>query len=106
MRTFSSLRRLQRDERGTVGIIFGLSIVPLMGLTGAAVDYARATSVWAELQMAADATALALAKDGVKLDAGQTNIRAQAVFDGNWGKRFESELTSLTVTRETDRFKV
>jgi Flp pilus assembly protein TadG len=106
MRTFSTLRRFQRDERGAVGLIFGLSIIPLMGLTGVAVDYARATSVRAELQMAADATALALAKDAVKLDAGQTTIRAQAVFDGNWGKRFESELTSLTVTRETDRFKI
>ena len=106
MRTFSTLRRFQRDECGTVGLIFGLSIIPLMGLTGVAADYARASSVRTELQMAADATALALAKDAVKLDAGQTYIRAQAVFDGNYGKRFESELTSLTVTRETDRFKV
>ncbi len=106
MRTFSTLRRFQRDERGTVGLIFGLSIIPMMGITGAAVDYARASSVRAELQMAADATALALAKDSTKLDAGQAYIRAQAVFDANYGKRFESELMSLTVTRETDRFKV
>ncbi len=106
MRTFSTLRRFRRDERGTVGLIFGLSIIPMMGITGVAVDYARAASVRAELQMAADATALALAKDATKLDAAQAYIRAQAVFDGNYGKRFESELTSLTVTRETDRFKV
>ena len=63
MRTFSTLRRFQRDERGTVGLIFGLSLIPMMGITGAAVDYARASSVRAELQMPADATALALAKD-------------------------------------------
>jgi Flp pilus assembly protein TadG len=106
MTTFSSLKRFRRDERGTVGLIFGLSIMPLMGLTGVAVDYARASSVRAELQMAADATALALAKDAVKLDAGQAYIRAQAVFNGNYAKRFDSALTSLTVTRETDRFKV
>jgi Flp pilus assembly protein TadG len=106
MRTFSTLRRFQRDERGAVGLIFGLSIIPMMGITGVAVDYARASSVRAELQMAADATALALAKDAVTLDAGQTYTRAQAVFNGNYGKRFESELTALTVTRQTDRFKV
>ena len=106
MRRQGMLKRFLRDEKASVGMIFGLTIIPLMGLTGASVDYARASMVRLDLQSAVDATALALAKDAVTMTPAQVNARAQAVFEGNWNNRFGSNLLALTVARTTDRFTV
>jgi Tfp pilus assembly protein PilV len=53
------VRRFLRDDKGGVAIIFGLSILPVAGLVGAAVDYNRSSQVRGRLQAAADAAALA-----------------------------------------------
>ncbi|WP_372424150.1 pilus assembly protein TadG-related protein [Salinarimonas chemoclinalis] len=53
------LQRLLADRRGTIAVAFALSILPLLGLAGAAVDYGRATSVRPQILTAMDRTALA-----------------------------------------------
>jgi len=52
------LKRFRKDERGATALIFGLTLVPLMGFAGAAVDYSRASSSRAAMQKAADAAAM------------------------------------------------
>ncbi len=52
------LSRFARDVRGATVMIFGLSLVPVMGFAGVAVDYSRATNTRAAMQKAADAAAL------------------------------------------------
>ncbi len=37
------LNNFSRDERGAIAIIFAVSLVPLLGLAGAAIDYTHAT---------------------------------------------------------------
>ena len=59
-RRFSS--RFKRDERGAVAVIFGLSLLPMMGLTGAAIDYNRASLARTSANVAADSAALATVK--------------------------------------------
>lgn len=105
--TFASIhRRFSRNQEGSVGMIFGLSLIPLLGLTGVTVDYGRAALVRAELQSAADATALALAKDSVSASTAQITARANAHFYANFPSRFGTSVQSLVVTKETDRFRV
>ncbi len=99
-------KRFAQDERGAVALIFGLSLIPVMGLTGAAVDYSRASLVRTELQAATDATALALAKDSVTATTAEINARAAAVFNANFQGRFSSQVQSMTVTKLSDRFRV
>ncbi|HML08751.1 MAG TPA: pilus assembly protein TadG-related protein [Xanthobacteraceae bacterium] len=53
------LRRFFGDRRGNVAIIFALSLVPIILLTGLALDFTAATQKRAELDAAADAAALA-----------------------------------------------
>lgn len=106
MTILRTLRRFRRHERGAVGMVFGLSLVPMVGLAGAAVDYSRAASARNALQQAADATSLALAKDSIAASAADVNLKAQALFNANWGSPHGAELQSLTVTKQTDRFKV
>ncbi|MGO4448510.1 pilus assembly protein TadG-related protein [Phyllobacterium sp. TAF24] len=51
-------RDFLKDTSGATALTFGLLLVPLLGVTGLAVDYTRASSDHAELQNAADAAVL------------------------------------------------
>lgn len=58
------MKRFISDTRGNVAMIFGLTLVPIMGFAGAAFDYSRATAVREELRLFADQTALNVAQAG------------------------------------------
>ncbi len=46
--------RFAADRKGTTALMFGLSVLPIMGLVGAAVDYTRASAVRSALLVATD----------------------------------------------------
>ena len=56
----SVIGRFATDRSGTTAVLFGLSMLPIVGAAGAAVDYARANAARAALQKAADQTALTM----------------------------------------------
>jgi Flp pilus assembly protein TadG len=56
------LRHFWRDRKGNMAIIFALTLVPVAGAAGVAIDYSLANANRSSLQKSADATALALAK--------------------------------------------
>ena len=58
------LTRFARADEGSVAIIFGLAIVPMLLAIGAAVDFSRAQNFKTALQQALDSGLLAGAKDG------------------------------------------
>lgn len=78
----NNLKRYADDNAGGVGLLFSLSLLPMLGITGAALDYSRATSARAALQSAADAAALA----GASAPTGQKLSVAQTVFNSNLSK--------------------
>nr|WP_268915668.1 pilus assembly protein TadG-related protein [Aureimonas psammosilenae] len=92
-------------------MIFALSLMPLMGVTGLAVDFARATLLRNRLQVAADAAALAsiavkspaaleaqkMAGDGV-VAAGEADGRQ--IFYSNLNAADRAAVTSVTVKVE------
>jgi hypothetical protein len=53
----------QRDDGGNVALMFGVSLILIVGVVGAAIDYSRASSLKAAFQVAADAAALAAIAD-------------------------------------------
>jgi hypothetical protein len=53
-------RSFCKDESGNFAILFALSMVPLFGIVGAAIDYSRASEVRAKLSEALDAGVLAV----------------------------------------------
>ena len=55
------LAELSSCRKGSVSLIFGFSLLPLIAVSGAAVDYARAKGLKSQLQAAVDATAIAVA---------------------------------------------
>lgn len=79
----SSFRRFRRAERGTAAIAFALTLVPMIGFVGAAVDYNSLSNVRNHLQSAADAAALAGAGLPPSATDKQRNELAKAIFASN-----------------------
>jgi len=67
---------------GNVAIVFALSLIPLIGITGAAIDYTRGNSAKTAMQAALDATALMLSKNTSVpgWQQAQLNSAAQSTF--------------------------
>jgi hypothetical protein len=59
------LHRLRKDQRGTVSVIMGLLIVPLVGALGIGFEVSNWYMTGRGMQNAADAAALAAATNGI-----------------------------------------
>src|SRR3954471_24522180 len=75
------LSRFWRAREGNVATMFAFAIVPVIGLTGAAVDYSRAASARTGLQSAIDATALAMVKLPPTLTPSALQAKPTAYFN-------------------------
>jgi uncharacterized protein YegL len=89
------LSRFLKDRRGGVAPFLALSIIPMAGLIGAAVDYSRATSTRTALQAALDSTALMLSKDAVTATPDQLGANMNAYFNAVFN-RPEAQNVALT----------
>jgi Flp pilus assembly protein TadG len=91
-------RRFRRDQRGNVLMLFGLALVPLMGVIGVAIDYSRASNARQALNAAIDSAALMAARDAQKLTDGQLRTRIEAWIRDNLPPDVKSQFGSATVT--------
>ena len=91
----AELRRFRAAQTGNVLITFVLTLVPMLGLIGAAVDYSRAASARSAMQSAVDSTALMLSKDASGLTPEQIATKATAYFNAMYTR---PEVTGATVT--------
>lgn len=84
----SSVAGKSRDFRnarsGNVVIMFGLALVPLIFMIGAAVDYTRASENRGNLQAAVDATALSLAREPPATPVTTLQAKGDLVFAANY----------------------
>ena len=102
-----TLKRFNQDERGATAVIFSLSLLPVMGLMGAAVDYSRATSARSQLQSAVDAAALQLTREAPKLTDAQLTTRGQDIIKSlvkAHAKQFTTD--TIVVTRGEKTLKI
>ncbi|RTL50265.1 MAG: pilus assembly protein TadG [Bradyrhizobiaceae bacterium] len=90
------LARFGRDKRGNVAVIFAITLLPMLGLVGAAVDYARANNARTALQTALDTTALMISKDAAGLTASQIQTRAQQYFNALYTHSAEAPVSNFT----------
>src|SRR5271169_5045024 len=76
-------RRFIRDRKGNVEMIFALSLIPIVFLTGMAMDFTSATSKRIRLNSAADAAALAAVTPTMMGQTATTaQTAAQNIFNG------------------------
>lgn len=78
------LRRFWRDRKGNMAIVFALTLVPVAGATGVAIDYSLANANRSSMQKSADATALALAKL-MPLSQAQLDSQGWQIFHAGLG---------------------
>jgi Flp pilus assembly protein TadG len=81
------VRRFAGEQRGNIAVVFALSIVPMVGFVGAAVDYSHANSVKVAVQAALDATALMLAKNAGSETTTQMQNLASSYFAAQFNRK-------------------
>lgn len=89
---------LWADRRGAVAVTFTLSLLPLLGMVGGAIDYGRIASIRSRLEGGLDAALLAAAKEA--LDKDQPNVsqeRVEKVLRAVVGRHAEGVLEGVTV---------
>ena len=89
------LARFCGDRRGNVAPIFAIALIPVIGLTGSAVDYSRANSIRSAMQAAADATALNLVQNAASIPSGDVSETATNIFKTAFTR---SDANNLAVT--------
>ena len=97
-RTLSAFRAARG---GNVAITFAVSVLPILGFVGAAVDYSRANSVKAALQTALDSTALMLSKEAASDTEDQLKANALKYFQAIFNRE-EAKDVNITVAYSTD----
>jgi hypothetical protein len=88
-------RQFPSANGGNAMMLFGLLLVPLLGVTGAAVDYGRASAARTRMQAALDFTALAVAKEAKSLSADEITQKAKACFNTMFQYK---DMSRVTVT--------
>jgi Flp pilus assembly protein TadG len=86
------LARFRRDERANVAPIFALALIPVVSLTGSAVDYSRANNIKAAMQAAADATALNLVQNAAQIPSGDVSPTATNIFTAVFNRQDANNL--------------
>jgi Flp pilus assembly protein TadG len=86
-----------RDGSGTVAVLFSLAIMPIMGLTGGAVDFHQASRDMARLQSAFDAAALAGARQS-GLGEAAARLAAENFLNTNLDARLRGYPYTITTT--------
>jgi Flp pilus assembly protein TadG len=95
----TAARRFLRADEGNIAMIFAISVLPVLGLVGAAVDYTRVSSARSAMQSALDSTALMLSKDlsSGTITAAQVAAKAQTYFGALYTEKDASNI-SVTAT--------
>ncbi|PLX45408.1 MAG: hypothetical protein C0605_00970 [Hyphomicrobiales bacterium] len=101
-RSPSIFSRFRRCRAGNAGMIFALTLIPLAGIVGAALDYSLAITARGKLQAASDTAALAAAKaltQNPGLSDAELNSIAAAVFNTNTGNIYQAKNIGFNMSR-------
>jgi Flp pilus assembly protein TadG len=90
-------RNFLSSRDGNVAIIFAITLIPVLGMVGAAVDFSHANSVKVAMQAALDATALKLSKEAATDTSAQLQTNATNYFKAMFN-RPEAQNVTITAT--------
>lgn len=82
MKKFLRVGEFVKNTGGNVALIFGLSSVAVIGVSGMAIDYSRSVDMETSVQAAADTAAIAVASSG--LEGREAKRYARKVFNENF----------------------
>jgi Mg-chelatase subunit ChlD len=91
------LGKFLKNCDGGAAPFLALSLIPLMGFTGAAIDYARANATKVAMQAALDSTGLMLSKNASSMAGEALGASATSIFTAQFNR---PEAQNVTVTHE------
>jgi Flp pilus assembly protein TadG len=80
------LSRFWKNAGGGIAPLLGLTIIPLMGAVGAAVDYSQASATRVAFQNALDSTALMISKTAPNESTGDLQTQATNFFNAQFSR--------------------
>ncbi|MDJ0512245.1 MAG: pilus assembly protein [Methyloceanibacter sp.] len=86
-------RRFLREKGGNAALLFGLALVPVVGIVGLGVDYGRAMTVRSTMSDAADSAALAIGS-WVGLTDKELETKAKQFFNANYASSLSKNINS------------
>lgn len=86
--------KFARDDSGNVGMMFAISLMMILGLTGLALDYTDLVNRNSTLQNASDASVLSAATSG-ETNLKKLEILAKAAFESNFYLKEGEEIESF-----------
>ena len=95
----AKLRQFRSASGANVTIMFALSLVPVAGAVGAAVDYSQGSSLRAAMQAAADAASLGTIKTASTLTPAQLQSTAAGIFNASFNR--PPVVPAVTATYDT-----
>jgi len=99
------ISRFCKSRSASVIPIFAISLIPIIGVVGAAVDFSRAASARTELQAALDASALMLSKEALSLTDAEISQRADDYFKAQFSRtEAQNIVTTATFTSADGKF--
>jgi Flp pilus assembly protein TadG len=93
------LRTFVSQRSGGVAILFSLSLLPVLFLTGAAIDYSHASSVRGQLQKAVDSTALLLGRHSLAIQDSDLRRRGEGAFAETFRPAPSVKVANLEIVR-------
>ncbi len=75
---FNLLSRFARNERGNVAVMFGVSLIPMMGAASLAIDMSSGSNAKSAVQAELDAAALDIMRSAVKIQTDPTKASMSA----------------------------
>ena len=94
-RLFERWRAFRAAQGGNVLVTFALTIIPIIGFVGVAIDYSRANSAKAAMQAAIDSTALFLSKEAQTATSEQLSQKADSYFKALFTR---TDVTNIAIT--------
>jgi Flp pilus assembly protein TadG len=89
------------DRGGNVAIIFAITLIPVFGGVGVAVDYSRANAARTAMQAALDTAALMVSKEALNITTGQVQRKAKSYFNAEF-KRPEVKAVTATFSMQNN----
>jgi Flp pilus assembly protein TadG len=89
------LGRFLKNCDGGAAPFLALSLIPLMGFTGAAIDYARANATKVAMQAALDSTGLVLSKNANTMTGADLASSVTTIFNAQFNR---PEVQNVTIT--------
>lgn len=99
----TDFRTFLSDRRGTVTQFLTIAMLPLMGITGLAVDYSRSAQARSEIQGALDSTVLMLTREAPKNDAAALKKLADPYFNALIASKRPDYAYSGLAVQKTDK---